>query len=390
MINYEDIVLKYGTPTYLFDTNTLLKRIAYLKSKFSDIDFVYAIKANSFITRELDESVERFEICSPGEYHICNNLNISDNKMVISGVYKDEKTIREILSNNDVLRYTIESLNQFNLLDRLSIEYNKEVHLLIRLTSGNQFGVTDEELKSIIKNNNNPLMIIEGIEYFSGTQKHSIKKIEKEVDKLSLLIEDVETNLDFEIKEIEYGTGLPIFYFQDDEFDEDSYLEEVNNLLSKLKHKHLSMELGRSIAAECGTYLTSVVDLKTNKNDNYALVDGGIHQLVYYGQTMAMRIPFFDLIQKEVYNENDVYNIYGSLCTVNDCLVKNLEVPKLNVGDVFAFKKVGAYSVTEGISLFLSRDLPKVVLIDKNNQTHLLRDVIKTSEINFPRYEGEK
>lgn len=389
MIDYKNILSKYGTPTYVYDVKTLLSRVEYLKNSLKGNGLVYAIKANTFIAKELEEYVERFEICSPGEYHICKKLNISDKKMVISGVYKDEDTIEEIISDSDVLRYTIESVNQYELLDRLSKSHRKKIHVLIRLTSGNQFGVNPDELKDIISKNENPYIIIEGIEYFSGTQKHSIKRVEKEIDKLRELVDDIENNLNFEIKEIEYGPGLPIFYFQDDDFDEEEFLIQVEELLRRLSDKHVSLEIGRSIAASCGTYLTSVVDMKSNKNGNFALVDGGIHHLVYYGQTMAMRIPFFDLIQEKL-EEEDVYNLYGSLCTINDCLVKNLKVNKLHIGDVFAFKNVGAYSATEGISLFLSRDLPKVVLVDKNNNTQLLRDTIKTSDINYPRYEGDK
>ena len=98
-----------------------------------------------------------------------------------------------------------------------------------------------------------------------------------------------------------------------------------------------------------------------------------------------MRVPHFDLVSSEK-KEKKVYNLYGSLCTINDVLVKNIELNKLNIGDIFVFKNTGAYSVTEGISLFLSRDLPKVVITDKNNMK-LVRDVVNTSSINFPNYE---
>ena len=78
-----------------------------------------------------------------------------------------------------------------------------------------------------------------------------------------------------------------------------------------------------------------------------------------------------------------MYNICGSLCTINDFLVKNIKTRKLSINDVFIFKNTGAYSSTEGISLFLSRDLPKVV-IKENNNYELVRTNIKTSEMNFP------
>lgn len=381
-MNYEYIIKNYKTPLYVFDIDELINRINYLKSKLTNCNMVYAVKANTFIIKELDNYVDRYEICSPGEADISNKLNINPNKMVISGVYKDEESISNLVKNYDILKFTIESINQYDLLTKLSKEYNKKLHVLIRLTSGNQFGVNEDEFKYIIENNKD--LIIDGIEYFSGTQKTSIKKINKEVDYLNEFINEIENEFNFKINEIEYGIGLPIHYFKDDEFDEDSFLSEVNDALSRLKHKELSIELGRSIAATCGYYFTKVVDMKTNKNGNYVIVDGGINHLVYYGQTMAMRIPNFEIYpkrNKEIKN----YNIYGSLCTINDIIVKNINTNELSLGDIFIFKKTGAYSMTEGISLFLSRDLPYVGIY-KNNNLKIVRNNVKTSDINYPNY----
>ena len=386
MTDYNKIIEKFGTPTYVYDIDELHNRIDYLKSKFNNnYNMVYAVKANTFITKEVDSKVERFEICSPGEFDICNNLGLKHNKMVISGVNKDDDFIERLISNyDDILKYTIESYTQYQLLLSLSKKYNKKIHTLIRLTSGNQFGVSIEDLKQIISENNNELLVIDGIEFFSGTQKHSLKRIEREIDELIELITDIETNMNFNIKEVEYGPGLPVFYFQDDEFDENSFLDELNTILNKIKDKEISLEVGRSIAASCGSYLTKVVDMKSNKNGNFVILDGGINHLVYYGQTMAMKIPFYEVIPKRD-NEKLNYNLCGSLCTINDFLVKNIEVSKLELGDTFVFKRVGAYSSTEGISLFLSRDLPKIV-VHKGKDDILVRETYKTSNLNFPKY----
>jgi len=386
MINYESIIKEYGTPTYLYDINTLIKRVEYLKSKLKGCNLVYAVKANTFIAKEIEKHVERFEICSPGEFEICHKLGIDHQKMVISGVYKDFDTINYMISNfDDIGKFTIESVNQWKLLDELTKKYNRHINVLIRLTSGNQFGVNEDDFRYILENNNNELMEIDGIEYFSGTQKHSIKKVNREIDYLIEFSNIIEQEYNIRIKEIEYGPGLPIFYFQDDEFDEETFLTEVCEATSKIKDKVVSLELGRSIAASCGSYLTKVVDMKTNKNGNFTLVDGGIHHIVYYGQTMAMRIPYFDVYPKRK-GELNTYNLYGSLCTINDILVKNIQVNDLQVGDVFVFKNVGAYSSTEGISLFLSRDLPKILLCHENGKIDVVRDITKTSTINFPNY----
>lgn len=382
MINYKEIIDNYQTPLYIFDIDKLRDRISYLRQKLTNSNIVYAVKANTFIVKEIEDIVDRYEICSGGEFDICNGVNIDYQKMVISGVYKDEPTIDKIMQSGDILKYTIESMEQYKLLEKLADKYNKDIHVLIRLTSNNQFGVNEEEFKYIIKNHKR--LIIDGLEYFSGTQKTSLKKVNREVDYINEFVTDVETNLGFEIKEIEYGPGLPVHYFQDEEFDEEEFLNELNSALDRLKHKELSLEIGRGIAASCGYYLTKVVDMKTNKNGNYVIVDGGINHLVYYGQTMAMRIPHYEVYPKREEPEEN-YNIYGSLCTINDIIVKNINTNKLELGDVFIFKNVGAYSSTEGISLFLSRALPGVALY-KDSKLVIVRNNRETSDINYPNY----
>ena len=46
----------------------------------------------------------------------------------------------------------------------------------------------------------------------------------------------------------------------------------------------------------------------------------------------------------------------------------------LKTGDVVILHNTGAYCMTEGISLFLSRDLPAVVWLKENGEAQLLRD----------------
>ena len=57
---------------------------------------------------------------------------------------------------------------------------------------------------------------------------------------------------------------------------------------------------------------------------------------------MAMKIPEFKIISSSAKELLDAYNICGSLCTINDIIVKQLLVPSLGVGDVFVFYKTGS------------------------------------------------
>ncbi len=68
--------------------------------------------------------------------------------------------------------------------------------------------------------------------------------------------------------------------------------------------------------------------------------------------------------------------ICGALCTVSDVLVKNLPLKGNILGDFLVFERVGAYSVTEGIYLFLSRDLPVIYFYSQKKGIELVRDTI--------------
>ena len=382
-MDYKELIEKYKTPMFLYDSNILNKRINYIKSKINkDYRIIYAVKANTFIIKELDDLVDGYEICSYGEYEICEKLKIDKNKYIISGVNKEKYYIEEMINNN-VSKYTIESINQYLLLDELLNNYKKKINILIRLTNGNQFGVSKEDFIKIIEfNKNNEYIKISGIEYFTGTQKLSIKKINNEIDYIIEFIKEIENKYNIMLEEVEYGPGSPVFYFNE-EFDEDNYFDELNKALSKIKNKKISLEIGRSIAASCGQYITSIVDIKGNELGNSIILDGGINHLVYYGQIMAMRIPDFEIVPKRK-KEKKNYNLFGSLCTINDILLKNIELNSPVIGDYIIFKNTGAYSITEGIALFLSRELPSVVIYDRNGKYNLVRKHLKTSTINCP------
>ena len=371
----ENIIKNYNTPAYIFDIPKLIKRIEYLRNALPQkVKFCYAIKANPFLVKELENYVDRFEVCSPGEYMICREKNISKDKILISGVYKTPEVIEEMLEYG-ITNFTIESMEQYNLLK------NKNIKVIIRITSGNQFGINLEDAEEIIRNNEN--LDIIGIQYFSGTQKKSIKNLGRELTYVQEFIDLVKEKYNFVTRELEFGPGFPVCYFQNEEFDEKAFFEEFSELINELKFDgQIILEFGRSMVANCGTYVTKVVDKKTNKGQNYAILDGGIHHLVYYGQSMAMKIPLCEVYpKKEVIDEK--WNLCGSLCTINDILVKQFPAGNLQVGDVFVFKNTGAYCMTEGISLFLSRDLPYVLKIKDNNEIEVVRENLPTYKFNL-------
>lgn len=371
---------------YTFDLRIVQQRITYLRSLLgSHIRLAYAIKANPFLVKDIAPYVERLEICSPGESHICDSCGIAPDMTVISGVYKTPSFIEDLVIHTQGRIYTVESMTQFRLLRHLAQTHQKALPILLRLTNDSQFGINAEEIETIIAERSEyPLLELLGIQYFSGTQKTSLKKLKREIMQLDALLCKLHEKYGYTAQELEYGPGFPAAYFGE-ELDEDSLISGFAQLLDEMTVRpSITLELGRSIAASCGTYHTHIVDKKQNRGQNYLLVDGGMHHIVYFGQYMGMKHPLLTVSGKENQPITENWNICGSLCSMNDIIAKQVPLPDVSIGDVLCFRNAGAYCMTEGISLFLSRDLPAVILIHPDGTKALVRAPFETYPLNMP------
>ncbi len=400
----KEIAIKCGTPSYVFDTDELCSRIDTMQQILGcSVTVCYAMKANPFLIGVLDKKLDKFEVCSPGEFAICEKEGISRDKIVLSGVNKEKKDILYTMKTGAVGIYTVESLNQLELINACAVECGIKVKVLIRVTSGNQFGINERQVYEIADRKDELKgIIIEGIQCYSGTQKKKMSQIESEVVWLQAIAHTCEAEHGVKLNEIEYGPGLSVDYFVNEHcdamnsnFDE---LKEFAGLIKEMSEKfNVTLEMGRYIAATCGILISRIADMKMNDTTRYAIIDSGINHINYYGQAMAMKKPRCEFIPMEytegfadgVNHEVETYaegvqpfNICGSLCTVGDVIVKNLELKDAKIGDMLAFYNIGAYSVTEGIYLFLSRRMPAIVMYSKKTGYRIIRKPVETSEIN--------
>ena len=381
--DYNALAAQYGTPFYLLDKTEALTRIAEIKKRLpKNAKPCYAIKANAFLTSFLKDEDILFEVCSPGELSICEKTGLSPAKIVFSGVVKTAEDVKRAY-NLKVNTITLESPAHCEyLLQAVESEPLHDQNVILRLTGGNQFGMSEKDIAACIsKIKKIPSINIRGIHFFTGTQK-KFKTITEEIK----FIEDYCTKLKAEFNlselEIEYGPGLPYEYFSGkEEKNNFAALEEFSKLIENSKFKYV-IELGRYVASPCGTYVTQIVDVKGDDKNNYCLIDGGINHINYYGQMMGMRIPPIEHISKTEKNtDSKDYTIAGSLCTTADIVLRQLPLASPAIGDLLAFKDIGAYSITEGIYLFLSHPLPAVLCNDGENIT-VLRNITETYKLN--------
>lgn len=417
----------FDTPSYVFDIDVFRERIRRTKEALPNMPLTFSIKANPFLLVDMPDDISHVEVCSPGELEICKYYGVSESRIIYSGVNKELSDITEAMNYSvsmvcdsdgcgvDIV--TAESILHVELEQKAASSLGKQQKVLLRLTGGNQFGMAPEDVLSIINRRDEyPNLEFVGIHYYSGTQKKE-KQVKKDLDRLDSFLSKASDELSWEPKLVEYGPGLAVDYFTPP-YDETDYqlLESVAPEIIAFSKKYpLGIEMGRFLASSCGTYYTSVMDIKCNEDVNYVICDGGIHHIKYHGQTLAMQIPPIEVYRdgrkivscEKIADDSDIkvtvgdekitegsdmkdanskglvdYCLCGSLCTVADVLVREAALPGLEIGDVLSFGRCGAYSVTEGSSLFLSRKMPKVYICDKISGVRLLRDFLDSSSIN--------
>lgn len=381
----QDLAASFATPAFIFDADEFGRRAKNVKSAIGGASLCYSIKANPFLLACLPEEIDRVEVCSPGELAICRRVGVDPSTVVYSGVNKGSEDIAEAIEYGAEL-LTAESLRQLGLINAAAIAAGKRVRVALRLTSGNQFGMDSENLKrAVAEKGSYEGVDIVAIHYYSGTQKKKLAAVEKELAELEELADILEERFGLSGISLEYGPGLPADYFGDDPEGRDmAVLAEAGAMIAAVAaRRSVTVEFGRFLASPCGTYLTAAADIKNNNGENFVICDGGINHLKYYGQTMAMQTPPITLLGDHGERTED-YTLCGSLCTTADILVRKVTLPALSVGDVLAFGRCGAYSVTEGIGLFLSRQLPRIVLHSERGGNRLLRDFYGTDILNSP------
>ena len=250
MLNMNYAALSVNTPAYYFNVEDIKERVSLIREKLSsNIELCFAMKANPFLVSVMDSFVDHLEVCSPGEYEICTRNNILPGKIIVSGVNKTVDSVTKIMEySKGCGTYTIESMLHFELLSKAAAKLGKKIDVIIRLSSGNQFGVDKDEFLSIAdKVMEADYLNLIGLHYYSGTQK-KFKKISSEL----LMLEEFGVMLKERYKLehflLEYGPGLIVSYFENDsEKDKEQanpcrQLEELNVELSKMSaYDHITI-----------------------------------------------------------------------------------------------------------------------------------------------------
>lgn len=367
----------FETPLYIYSFSRFRHNIQELKQIMGEkVSICCSVKANPWLAVMGSSCADLIEVCSPGEWRYCLSKGIAPERIVMGGVKKTRAELFETMEH-EFHRISVESRYQLADLSDAAVSAGKQAKVLLRLSSGNQFGMDCSEIQQIIScRESYPGIHFIGLHYYSGTQKKLPKQILQDVQ----FLHEVAVCCGSWVQELEYGPGLGVPQFSGHLPDQyrrnlDLLAAEVHKLTGTYK---VTLECGRLLTADAGVYVATICEEKHNGERDYLVVDGGMHQLHYYGQNSGVPVPYLWCTGM---GEARKVTVCGSLCTVSDVLAKDVVLYGCRAGEKLVFMNAGAYAATEGISLFLNRDLPAIV-VESDGKLHQLRRHLFTEALN--------
>jgi len=130
----------------------------------------------------------------------------------------------------------------------------------------------------------------------------------------------------------------------------------------------LILETGRALIDDAGYLLGTVLANKRLSDGRRAtILDFGVNSLFtsfWYEHKVSPA--------QESGQHTEETILYGPLCMNIDVIRENITLPLLQKGDRLVVHKVGAYNMTQWMQFITLR--PNVVMIDKDNNTHVIRN----------------
>ena len=377
-VSLEAIAKQFGTPTYIYSKNTLIKTFESFKQGLlkSDHLICFAVKANSNIAiLNLFASLGAgFDIVSGGELERVIYAGGDPQKIVFSGVGKTEPEIELALKAN-ILCFNAESRSELLRIQEVAKKLNVKASISIRVNpdvdakthpyistglKDNKFGVDfNQAMPLYIEAKSMSHIEIKGIDCHIGSQITELKPFLDSLDRVLSLVGVLKKN-DIHLSHIDIGGGIGICYQDESPPDFEIYTKEI---LSKIKDLNIKIifEPGRALVGNAGVLLSKVEYLKQNDVKHFAIIDAAMNDL--------MRPTLYDAYHEiKVVHEHEaklqIFDIVGPVCESGDFIAKNRSL-KLKENDLVCIMSAGAYGMSMS-SNYNSRGRAAEVMVDKD------------------------
>ncbi|SHI16862.1 diaminopimelate decarboxylase [Desulfosporosinus lacus] len=406
-----ELASQFGTPLYIMDEAHIRDICRQYHSSFvkgmENTEVIYASKA--FLTlamcRIIEEESLGLDVVSGGELYTALQANFSPEHIYFHG---NNKSSEELLMaiNAGVGRIVIDNFYEMSVLNDLAKELNQQVNVLLRITPGieahtheyiqtgqidSKFGFTlsngtaDQALDLAFCYSN---LEVTGLHAHIGSQIFELDSFRHEVQIMIKYMADTHVRTSCLLKELNLGGGFGIYYASGDEPAKISdYAKAIKDALDEacqcqnFPRPKIVIEPGRSIVGTAGTTLYTIGSIKEIPGiRKYVAVDGGMAD----NPRPSLYQARYESILANRSNEEatESVSITGKCCESGDMLIWDIDLPKVNSGDLLAVTSTGAYNYSMSSNynrltrpgVVLVKDGQADVIVKRETHSDLLRN----------------
>lgn len=394
-----DLAEKYSTPLYVIDEETLRSICKDYKKafeKYPKTRMMYASKAlcTSAVSKILAEEGFGFDTVSGGEIYTVYKSGIDMSKVLFNGNNKSYDEL-SLAVDVGVGRVSADNFFELALLNEIAQSKGKVVDILLRITPGiechtheyiqtghldSKFGFDltqiDEAVELILNEYKN--LKLHGFHAHIGSQIFETSIYADEIEILVKELVRLDEKFGLKLDEINIGGGLGVKYVDSDvppstfEIGE-IIINKLNDVIAKynIEPPTVFLEPGRSIISTSGVTLYTVGSSKqVPHGTKYVAVDGGMSDNPR--PSMYQAEYFAEVANNKEDAELEKVTIAGRFCESGDILIKNIELPKLEEGDILCVYNTGAYNYSMA-SNYNRVQKPAMVLVKESESEIIIQ-----------------
>ncbi|MDM7926405.1 MAG: pyridoxal-dependent decarboxylase, exosortase A system-associated [bacterium] len=388
-------------PFYLYDLGLMRERAERLRNRLDPSILVYyAVKANPNpdLLRAMAACTDGADVSSGGELTAALKAGFRPERIHFAGPGKTDAELRaavragigaiSVESPNELARLEAAAAAERRIADA-SVRVNPS--LLIRefaIKMGGKssaFGTDEERLPEMLDLfGRMPHVRPRGIHVYAGTQCLHAEALAENFRHTADIVRGALAGGKAPLlRLVNFGGGFGVPYHEGQaELDAESACDALNAEWAGLK-KELNpadapaaiIELGRWLTARAGLYAARVVDVKSSRGRDYAVLEGGMnHHLAAsgnFGQVIRKNFRAANL-SKPAGAETVEITAVGPLCTSIDVMGDRIRLAKPEIGDWIGIFDSGAYAYTASPLLFLSHPRPDEYAADPDGTARRL------------------
>ena len=380
-----DIAQQVPTPFYVYSQNTIEDNFKQYQENLTAVDALicFALKANSnqAIIKILADLGAGADVVSVGELRRALKAGIPANKIVYSGVAKTRTDISFALEAN-ILQFNVESTNELALINEVALEQDVKARIAFRINpdvdarthekistgkAENKFGIPITIAPEIYSQAAAMKGIqIQGVDMHIGSQLTQLEPFEQAFELLYNLVSKLLAD-GHPISYIDLGGGLGVDYEHDKSPPSIAdYCNKINTLLADWDGRVI-IEPGRSIVAESGLLISSVIYIKQGQTHQFCILDAAMNDLLrpsMYG-AHHMIVPVTEKTSQQT------YDVVGPVCETGDTFARNYQMATVEEGDLVAFTYTGAYGAVMSSNYNSRLTAPEVLV--RNDEFYTIK-----------------